>query len=66
MKKLLTVRDTAQRLSLSEGKVYRMAWLQELPAVYIGRSLRIPEAAVNEIIDPGTRNIPTDPESGSK
>ncbi len=48
---LITVKAAAKRLSLSEGKVYQMAWRKELPAVYIGRSLRIPESALDELIN---------------
>ena len=52
MSSLITVRNAAQRLSLSESKVYRMATGGELPAVYIGRSLRIPEGAVDALANP--------------
>jgi len=48
--RLLTVRDVAQRLRLSKTKVYELINLRELRSVKIGRCVRVPEAAVRELL----------------
>jgi len=48
--RLLTVRDVAQRLRLSRTKVYELINLRELRSVKIGRCVRVPEAAVRELL----------------
>ena len=52
MSSLLTVRQAAERLSLSESKVYRMTISGELPVQRIGRAVRIPESAINFLAEP--------------
>lgn len=58
MSKLLTVRQAAERLSLSESKVYRMTISGELPVQRIGRAVRIPESAVNFLAEPAPLALP--------
>jgi len=48
---LVTIKAAAKRLSLSESKVYRMTMEGELDAVHIGRAVRIPSNALDEIIN---------------
>lgn len=46
----LTVGEVAQMMRVSTMTVYRMVHSGELPAVRFGRSFRIPESAVSQII----------------
>ena len=39
---LLTVRDVAEQLQLAQTTIYRLIQRQEIPAVRVGGSLRIP------------------------
>ncbi len=48
--RLFTVREVAERLRLSRTKVYELINLRELRTVKIGRCVRIPEAAVRELL----------------
>jgi len=52
---LYTVAATALRLSVSEKTVRRLIADGELPVVYIGSSIRIPEALLNRWIEERTR-----------
>lgn len=45
-----TVRETAQLTRLSAASVYRAVERGELPSVRIGGSLRIPRAAIEELL----------------
>ena len=47
---LLTVRETAERLSLSKQTVYVLINSGQLRSVSIGRARRIPESAIEEFI----------------
>ncbi|MEW2084194.1 helix-turn-helix domain-containing protein [Streptomyces sp. NPDC005283] len=50
--RLLSVREVARRLGVSNGAVYRMIRRGKLPAVHTSagdRAIRIPEAAVDKI-----------------
>ena len=46
----LTVAEIAQRMRVSKMTVYRLVHSGELPAVRFGRSFRVQEAAVEELI----------------
>lgn len=59
MSSLLTVRQAAERLSLSESKVYRMTISGELPVQRIGRAVRIPESAINFLTEPAPLALPS-------
>ena len=48
--KLMTVREVAEQLRLSRSKVYELINLRELRTVKIGRCVRVPEAAVRELL----------------
>ena len=48
--RLMTVREVAERLRLSRSKVYELINLRELRTVKIGRCVRVPEAAVCELL----------------
>ena len=48
--RLMTVREVAERLRLSRSKVYELINLRELRTVKIGRCVRVPEAAVRELL----------------
>ena len=66
MYSLLTVRQAAERLSLSESKVYRMTISGELPVQRIGRAVRIPESAINFLAEPSPLALPAYLTGGSK
>lgn len=66
MSSLLTVRQTALRLSLSESKVYKMIDLGELPVQRIGRAVRVPESAVNFLAEPAPLALPAYLKAGHK
>jgi len=55
---LLTIEEVAKRLSLSKSKVYRMTMDGELESLHIGRAVRIPEKAVNELINQNRPSLP--------
>jgi excisionase family DNA binding protein len=48
--RFLTVAEVAEMMRVSTMTVYRMVHSGELPAVRFGRSFRIPETAVTQII----------------
>ena len=48
--RFLTVSEVAEMMRVSTMTVYRMVHSGELPAVRFGRSFRIPETAVGQII----------------
>lgn len=48
--RLFTVRQFAERAQLSAGWIYELVKQGKLPAVHIGRSIRIPEAALGQTI----------------
>jgi len=49
MSSLITVKEAAKRLSLSESKVYRMTMTGELYSTRLGRSVRIPEESIQAL-----------------
>ncbi len=48
---LLRAEEVARRLSLGRSKVFQMLAQGELPAVRIGRSVRVPEQALREWLE---------------
>ncbi len=48
--RFLTVGEVAQMMRVSTMTVYRLVHAGELPAVRFGRSFRIPESAVSNIV----------------
>ncbi len=51
--RFLTVQEVADMMRVSSMTVYRLVHSGELPAVRFGRSYRIPESAVAQLIDMG-------------
>ncbi|MGO1181718.1 MAG: helix-turn-helix domain-containing protein [Micrococcaceae bacterium] len=51
--KFMTVNEVAEMMRVSRMTVYRMIHAGELPAVRFGRSYRVPENAVQEILSTG-------------
>jgi excisionase family DNA binding protein len=53
-RKLHKVPEAAYELNLSSKTVWKMIYAGELTCTRIGRSVRIPEEAIQELIDGGT------------
>jgi len=49
--KLLTVAEVARVMRVSKMTVYRLVHGEELEAVRVGRSFRVPEQAVSSYLD---------------
>ena len=45
---LLTIESVARLIGVSRSRAYQMAATGSLPAVYLGRSVRVPKAAFAE------------------
>ncbi|MDX1935248.1 MAG: helix-turn-helix domain-containing protein [Capsulimonadales bacterium] len=58
MEKLLDVSVVAQSLGVKPGRVYQMAKRRQIPFVYVGRRIYIPQRAWNRWIDETSR-MPT-------
>ncbi len=58
MTRLLKVPEAALRLNISEKTTWKMVYARRVDVVRIGRSVRIPENAIEKLIDDGT--IPAD------
>ena len=50
MDKYLSVREVAERLSLTQKAVRQKIYRQQLPGVRLGRLLRVPEAKLESIL----------------
>jgi excisionase family DNA binding protein len=48
---LLTVAEVAERLRISKMTVYRLIHTEQLPAIRLGRSFRVPAPAVAAIVN---------------
>lgn len=57
MEKLLTVREVAQKLDLSVGRVYQLAKHQDFPTIRIGGSIRVNAAHLQAWIDSNRKKI---------
>ncbi|WP_156252969.1 helix-turn-helix domain-containing protein [Pseudactinotalea terrae] len=51
--RFLTVAEVAQLARVSRMTVYRMVHAGDLPAIRVGKSFRVPEAAVQEMLSEG-------------
>ncbi len=51
MPKLFTVSEVAELMRVSRMTVYRLIHSGELPALRAGKSFRIPQAAVQDLLD---------------
>lgn len=57
MATLLTVAETARRLAIPTSSAYELIRQKLLPCVYVGRSIRVNEAALDEWIAVGGRRF---------
>ena len=48
---LLKVKTVQERLAMSRAKVYRLIQLKELPAVKIGKSVRVTKSDLNDFVE---------------
>jgi len=55
--RFLTVAEVAEMMRVSNMTVYRMVHAGELPAVRFGRSYRIPESAVAQVVATPERRV---------
>lgn len=55
--RFMTVTEVAEMMRVSRMTVYRMIHAGELPAVRFGRSYRVPEAAVEQILQTGSTDL---------
>lgn len=51
--RFLTVAEVAELIRVSKMTVYRMVHAGDIPAVRVGRSFRVPQAAVEELLASG-------------
>lgn len=51
--RFLTVAEVADMARVSRMTVYRMVHAGDLPAIRVGKSFRVPEAAVEEMLSQG-------------
>ena len=51
--KFLTIAEVAAMMRVSKMTVYRLIHSGEMPAIRVGKSFRVPEAAVRQLIDAG-------------
>jgi len=49
METFLTIAEVAKALGVSEYHVRRLVWRRRLPAVHVGRLVRIPASAIREL-----------------
>jgi excisionase family DNA binding protein len=49
--RFLTVAEVADMMRVSRMTVYRLVHSGELPAIRFGRSFRVPEAAVTQVLE---------------
>jgi excisionase family DNA binding protein len=54
LKKLLSVRDTAERLGMAEVTIRIWLAQRKLEYVKLGRATRIPESEIQRLIEAGT------------
>ena len=64
MARLLKVPEAASRLNVSEKTTWKMVYARRVDVVRIGRSVRIPEEAIEKLIDNGT--TPADSDDGNR
>ncbi len=55
--RFLTVAEVAAMMRVSSMTVYRMVHAGDLPAVRFGRSYRVPESAVAELVQRGVSDV---------
>jgi excisionase family DNA binding protein len=55
MEQLLTVKEAAKRLACTEAAIRKWLYLRRLPAVRIGRLVRVRESDLDEVVNHGLR-----------
>ena len=55
--KFLTVAEVADMMRVSRMTVYRMVHAGELPAIRFGRSFRVPESALAQVIESSEQRL---------
>lgn len=55
--RFMTVHEVAEMMRVSRMTVYRMIHAGDLPAVRFGRSYRVPESAVEQVLQVGTTEV---------
>jgi len=55
---LLTIPEVAQRLRVREARAYELARNKVIPVVYVGRQVRVDEAALQRWIAQGGQALP--------
>jgi excisionase family DNA binding protein len=58
LQELLTVQETAKILKVREFRVHDMVRTGELPAVHLGRQVRVDPAALSAFIEGGGKRLP--------
>lgn len=56
--KLLRVPEVARLLEVPEARIYELVRLGTLPAVHLGRQVRLPEEALQRFIEEGGQALP--------
>lgn len=55
--RFLTVAEVAELARVSRMTVYRMVHAGELPAIRVGKSYRVPQSAVEELLSGGAQDV---------
>ena len=55
--RFMTVTEVADIMRVSKMTVYRLIHSGEMPAIRVGKSFRVPEAAVGQIIQAGRADL---------
>ncbi len=62
--RFMTVAEVADLMRVSKMTVYRLIQRGEIPAIRVGKSFRVPEAAVRQLIDAGLSEWSEERQSG--
>ena len=54
MKRMLTVKEAAEQLGLSPKTIWAWVYSRRLEIVRLGRSVRVPQNSIDELIESGT------------
>jgi excisionase family DNA binding protein len=57
MEPLLTIQDVATRLSISRARAYELVRRRSLPAVHLGRQVRVDVRALEEFLRIGGKTL---------
>lgn len=63
--RFVTVAEVAELMRVSKMTVYRMIHSGELPALRVGKSLRVPEAAVQQLLEVGMQEFRAENDSAA-